>query len=190
MRGKQRSTSSMRTDTRNIPAYAGKTFRGRVPRRAGTEHPRVCGENGLEELPEHHLAGTSPRMRGKLPAIGQTPLPAGNIPAYAGKTRGVPHVGHEQQEHPRVCGENSVGGNCFPVYTGTSPRMRGKQSSSQLLMYRRGNIPAYAGKTTVHIEYKDGYTEHPRVCGENEMPSCLSNSSHGTSPRMRGKRFR
>ena len=34
------------------------------------------------------------------------------------------------------------------------------------------------------------YSEHPRVCGENfEHPECFLEAG-GTSPRMRGKRFR
>ena len=170
MRGKQRSTSSMRTDTRNIPAYAGKTFRGRVPRRAGTEHPRVCGENGLEELPEHHLAGTSPRMRGKHPCQSHPGPTCRNIPAYAGKTVPGLLADTENQEHPRVCGENNLMSVIDYTRGGTSPRMRGKLPAIGQTPLPAGNIPAYAGKTRAFPQNHSSSAEHSRVCGEN--PRC------------------
>ena len=51
---------------RNIPAYAGKTTLEDMSLDAYEEHPRVCGENGRRFKPSSPLAGTSPRMRGKL----------------------------------------------------------------------------------------------------------------------------
>ena len=68
--------------------------------------------------------------------------------------------------------------------------MRGKQSITVNYYCSKRNIPAYAGKTLGFLFQPDAFKEHPRVCGENasEFPEKLKN--FGTSPRMRGKRFR
>ena len=130
-------------------------------------HPRACGENyknlTLVELEE----GSSPRVRGKRPGVGD-PAPGGGssprvrgkpigstgqrsldglIPACAGKTRccvrgvGVPPA------HPRACGEN-MGRMVYQLAAaGSSPRVRGKPDPPRQQRGRVRLIPARAGKT-------------------------------------------
>ena len=128
MRGKLWYTTRLTHDLRNIPAYAGKTSHHRRPRRRNEEHPRVCGENYRDRQTAAAAAGTSPRMRGKPPTIPDTCNGPGNIPAYAGKTFHYRVIPAENQEHPRVCGENFEVGEAHFFVEGTSPRMRGKQN--------------------------------------------------------------
>ena len=155
MRGKLRRRGGFPCRARNIPAYAGKTRWSISPRLIIAEHPRVCGENVCLNLPLGGCGGTSPRMRGKRPAI-----------------RGWKS---DEQEHPRVCGENGA----YPVdieqIHGTSPRMRGKPTVQHLQPRLGRNIPAYAGKTQVAGSPVPLRKEHPRVCGENgkPLPGCL-----------------
>ena len=106
MRGKLSSCMHCMHGVRNIPAYAGKTTLSENSFHAKREHPRVCGENGVEKLASGGLRGTSPRMRGKL--IGNKTIQAAfrNIPAYAGKTPPFSKEKKGNMEHPRVCGEN------------------------------------------------------------------------------------
>ena len=75
----------------NIPAYAGKTAKDPHGKAHKTEHPRVCGENALITNPNSKPPGTSPRMRGKRRGVLMVRVRVGNIPAYAGKTRMLPH---------------------------------------------------------------------------------------------------
>ena len=173
--------------SRNIPAYAGKTFRCLIGVTSTAEHPRVCGENPQWMGAEYGTGGTSPRMRGKriLPHGGVAVNR--NIPAYAGKTLAFELRRAFSQEHPRVCGENlrkRVGiGRC----PGTSPRMRGKPATSHTHTKSDRNIPAYAGKTLAGIRSRSTAAEHPRVCGENSFTQQPEIFPKGTSPRMRGK---
>ena len=88
MRGKRRHREGGIFRFRNIPAYAGKTATRWAPAVMVSEHPRVCGENSVTPSPTPQIAGTSPRMRGKLPGPTRLPQRGRNIPAYAGKTRG------------------------------------------------------------------------------------------------------
>ena len=86
MRGKRTLTNNYMLCVRNIPAYAGKTTNRSSVRGCAAEHPRVCGENGRRFKPSSPLAGTSPRMRGKLFRMLLSKTCSRNIPAYAGKT--------------------------------------------------------------------------------------------------------
>ena len=65
MRGKLKSGPVHPGATRNIPAYAGKTFSPPENPHDPPEHPRVCGENPLRAAAKRSISGTSPRMRGK-----------------------------------------------------------------------------------------------------------------------------
>ena len=106
MRGKHNPTILVGFESRNIPAYAGKTEWSDLPDFQGREHPRVCGENVNEPATRQPVLGTSPRMRGKPLQLITPRLYQRNIPAYAGKTRRHGLYQWRLQEHPRVCGEN------------------------------------------------------------------------------------
>ena len=131
--------------------------------------------------------GTSPRMRGKHKPFSLNRIPAGNIPAYAGKTLGCFSWFPQGWEHPRVCGENVAMPAAWAVDAGTSPRMRGKQRLTGCVRGVMWNIPAYAGKTPVWVSVRGWGLEHPRVCGENFPQPRARARRGGTSPRMRGK---
>ena len=167
MRGKRCRLRIITSGTRNIPAYAGKTFMRWETVVAIEEHPRVCGENNHGWIIRQRQLGTSPRMRGKLDARGYGVPSRRNIPAYAGKTPDTHLNPVSTLEHPRVCGEN----------------VRGR------IMARAAawNIPAYAGKTLLCTFDRPRDGEHPRVCGENAAVRASIAGLPGTSPRMRGK---
>ena len=65
--------------------------------------------------------------------------------------------------------------------------MRGKRPTHARLHLRRGNIPAYAGKTARPLGQYERGAEHPRVCGENLKKADTAVRTATTSPRMRGK---
>ena len=91
--------------------------------------------------------------------------------------------------HPRVCGENLGLGSRRHRYSGSSPRVRGKQRRPGIPDLRRRLIPACAGKTEAIFPTSRLLPAHPRVCGENTFPRLMSASPSGSSPRVRGKRF-
>ena len=147
MRGKHEFCRTVGALLRNIPAYAGKT--------------KVRAVFACQAL------GTSPRMRGKLEVCTPSAKDSGNIPAYAGKTLRNSRSAPQYAEHPRVCGENQQRARLYLNLGGTSPRMRGKPTVASMVSRPKRNIPAYAGKTTLHHSAKWSGAEHPRVCGEN-----------------------
>ena len=90
-----------------------------------------------------------------------------NIPAHAGKTAPPPRSTPPSPEHPRACGENVGVLVDHQVFSGTSPRMRGKHPRGCRLARIMSNIPAHAGKTLVGVLGCVLGWEHPRACGEN-----------------------
>ena len=148
VRGKLKHSFADLDKSRLIPACAGKTRTSSPcppPRRA---HPRVCGENINARVAAWFASGSSPRVRGKHASPGsQSPGPR-LIPACAGKTKMVADLNTRLGAHPRVCGENTGDVTGELSGTGSSPRVRGKQSIIQLLRRSSRLIPACAGKTT------------------------------------------
>ena len=80
--------------------------------------------------------------------------------------------------YPRVCGETMnplTVGTCTP---GLSPRVRGNPHSLHSHGYKRGSIPACAGKPTGSgFPYAERRV-YPRVCGETTL------RRHGVSEDM------
>ena len=89
MRGKGAAACPWSPQARITPACAGKTrLHGQKAPRS-EDHPRVCGENGIDVSAWVHVAASPPRVRGKR---GKSICPVfsfGITPACAGKTFAV-----------------------------------------------------------------------------------------------------
>ena len=187
VRGKRHGLATALPGRGLIPACAGKTSRSHSMSTAYRAHPRVCGENALDQEPALITLGSSPRVRGKRRGRNDSRDRCGLIPACAGKT----HLARNRREHswahPRVCGEN-----CCTVWVpmwkqGSSPRVRGKLKPDFEGQKPTRLIPACAGKTVRLMNTGVVFEAHPRVCGENYSSSSGRSGSTGSSPRVRGK---
>ena len=147
MRGAQGYIGKGIVPIRIIPAYAGSTWSGRTRHRVCGDHPRVCGEHLVASTFADCRSGSSPRMRGapNPPAV-RRPSP-GIIPAYAGSTWISWQRNAILGDHPRVCGEHSLGCSCAMRRIGSSPRMRAARQPGKRTRGFGGIIPAYAGST-------------------------------------------
>ena len=167
MRGKREALTDPEILKRITPAYAGKTPCSASGSPAAKDHPRVCGENGLDLHECRVRGGSPPRMRGKPRSHFSISLSRRITPAYAGKT---PHWRAAQdflQDHPRVCGENMRCWHLQCPLQGSPPRMRGKRTGGRSDWMRHRITPAYAGKTGAELRKCEYSQDHPRVCGEN-----------------------
>ena len=153
-------------------------------------HPRACGENSRARSHARRNVGSSPRVRGKLPyrARGRGDLRL--IPARAGKTGNIMARKLPEGAHPRACGENRLPPSSLGRIPGSSPRVRGKPSGVESASTAGGLIPARAGKTMMWAAMVVQPRAHPRACGENLWAPLDSAPSTGSSPRVRGKRWR
>ena len=65
--------------------------------------------------------------------------------------------------------------------------MRGKPGLTVKRKLESRITPAYAGKTMEEADSDGGWSDHPRVCGENLFAGCVNRLDCGSPPRMRGK---
>ena len=126
-------------------------------------------------------------MRGKPVADVMTEVLDGLIPAHAGKTGGRGRRCLLSGAHPRACGENLPYEYRGKVFSGSSPRMRGKREQDGLIGPETRLIPAHAGKTGSLRNSSRAWWAHPRACGENRTGKITMPYEEGSSPRMRGK---
>ena len=110
---------------RIIPADAGSTALLEAPRLGVEDHPRGCGEHGMGLSVANEMDGSSPRMRGALPAYAHMRGEPRIIPADAGSTGSSPSPPPASGDHPRGCGEHAASKSDQLMIWGSSPRMRG-----------------------------------------------------------------
>ena len=129
-----------------IPACAGNTAEFATWVQANRDHPRVCREHVMDVGDSTVEPGSSPRVRGTLPARHQSkggkrdhPRVCGEhrfpsvmdalrpwiIPACAGNTQVLAQPKSRSRDHPRVCGEHRQSLLAFRWVWGSSPRVRG-----------------------------------------------------------------
>ena len=132
---------------------------------------------------------TPPRMRGKvvfchIPVAGH-----GITPAYAGKRNAQRLGASGSRDHPRVCGEKDAIFCALCQRQGSPPRVRGKDCGVADMVLPVRITPAYAGKRRGRRHPACSCRDHPRICGEKCFGVSPVRSSHGSPPRMRGKRL-
>ena len=109
MRGKRLYIFEKCLQYRITPAGAGKT-RHSLPRKAERkDHPRRCGENENTGSVNIQRLGSPPQVRGKRPTGCNSKIYFGITPAGAGKTFDAQDIIDCIRDHPRRCGENTIG---------------------------------------------------------------------------------
>ena len=171
---------------RFIPARAGN---GRGPGslwRLRAVHPRACGER--IEVAHHRLpaTGSSPRVRGTVLLVAETPLEGRFIPARAGNGPSTCLTTTPTTVHPRACGERPADQVPGKVKAGSSPRVRGTVVLTPTRSCRLRFIPARAGNGSLVTSGNITVTVHPRACGERFALPEPSITHTGSSPRVRG----
>ena len=86
-------------------------------------------------------------MRGKVVNSKVGLCGNGITPAYAGKRRGLNEFYSVSKDHPRLCGEKSLGNKNARERQGSPPPMRGKEKSLARPYSENRITPAYAGKS-------------------------------------------
>ena len=126
-------------------------------------------------------------MRGKAKELPPRQCYLGITPAYAGKSTRPFSSGHENGDHPRVCGEKQKTPPWGVEKGGSPPRMRGKGVQPRDKRVAVRITPAYAGKRGRTSICLCNIRDHPRVCGEKDHILGLRADRQGSPPRMRGK---
>jgi len=130
---------------RFIPAPAGNATCTTSPCSPPSVHPRACGERLAAFGREVAEVGSSPRLRGTLPAGDGRCRGDRFIPAPAGNASGPRASGAARAVHPRACGERLRGHALGHALRGSSPRLRGTRPGVGGQRGGRRFIPAPAG---------------------------------------------
>ena len=187
VRGKHNEFATLVGSHRIIPASAGQTHEYVLGQRAAPDHPRECGANPGSVTKPFKVSGSSPRVRGK-PRIDRHVAGVPRIiPASAGQTRCASSYSGYHADHPRECGANRFRPRIKWTPTGSSPRVRGKQSPARRPCRTTRIIPASAGQTFDNALSDPRHSDHPRECGANFATLVGSQLQNGSSPRVRGK---
>ncbi len=190
LRGTQRRLSCATGWRRFIPAPAGNTQKPPATRTRGAVHPRACGEHRDYRTCDAPQDGSSPRLRGtQRPQRGDR-VGARFIPAPAGNTTPPTDDAMRQPVHPRACGEHAANRSQNGVICGSSPRLRGTPRRALAGTADRRFIPAPAGNTSRLVTQSRAWPVHPRACGEHRCSSPGFSACTGSSPRLRGTRWR
>ena len=168
VRGRRRIRRRRARRLRKTPACAGTTTPrwSRRPRRP--EDPRVCGDDGQQQVAFRNLAGRPPRVRGRPGPARPDRLPAGKTPACAGTT--IDGCAR-RRDHP-----------------GRPPRVRGRRRHGLTVDRVPGKTPACAGTTPQHLRPVVDREEDPRVCGDDGTALAYLIATYGRPPRVRGRR--
>ena len=189
VRGARETMTVKASDQGIIPACAGSTCDWQGDKLDFRDHPRLCGEHPAAFTSPVQYPGSSPLVRGAHLCRHQLLRREGIIPACAGSTsRSRPRT-TASGDHPRLCGEHSIGVTRDRPFLGSSPLVRGALRGRYSLHSARGIIPACAGSTReVHGSHA-GRRDHPRLCGEHEYVSAVPPAAAGSSPLVRGARL-
>ena len=187
MRGKVYPICENVIFSRITPAYAGKSISCSVYAFCVRDHPRLCGEKGMEKKLHICFMGSPPPMRGKVHSVTLYRDHVGITPAYAGKSGALFTAYKFEKDHPRLCGEKSYETSRFLWQIGSPPPMRGKVQLEIVVYKLCGITPAYAGKSQSALARFSQFQDHPRLCGEKTMRISIILAKMGSPPPMRGK---
>ena len=189
------------------PARAGKSVRGLknppsigiTPARAGKslcaagvsgtrwDHPRMCGEEAVTMLYAMADQGSPPRMRGRAEFQAPCQFPVRITPACAGKRYTSQLIEANQGDHPRMCGEELSPSMSMTTSRGSPPHVRGRGSPHFAARRRSRITPACAGKSIAACGRVVTYKDHPRMCGEEDLPPNGKTWDGGSPPHVRGR---
>ena len=134
------------------------------------------------------VAGSSPRVRGKLLRQIRTINDTRIIPASAGQTWRTRTPPPRRSDHPRECGANSAVDCATAAALGSSPRVRGKRALVRAAVFCvRGSSPRVRGKLASSFAMIFTYRIIPASAGQTGHGHGTDQSQSGSSPRVRGK---
>ena len=114
-------------------------------------------------------------------------LAEGITPACAGRSLHRWLWPFRYKDHPRVCGEKSLGARQGCRRAGSPPRVRGEVPFTAIPPCLHRITPACAGRSESSVLLPRTVEDHPRVCGEKTSMVVSSFASRGSPPRVRGE---
>ncbi len=185
-RGTRGNGNRPRGRGRFIPAGAGNTMSGTMPRLSGPVYPRWRGEHPMDPTFAVCVTGLSPLARGTLQLDARMNLLTRFIPAGAGNTRRMIDEVKIQAVYPRWRGEHDARIRSWFCHYGLSPLARGTRRPDQVMVLPLRFIPAGAGNTDIPPDPRPKSAVYPRWRGEHNGTDSTNQNFRGLSPLARG----
>ena len=125
-------------------------------------------------------------MRGAALKLSLVFLAQRITPACAGSRQAKPKISNTKQDHPRVCGEQTLKAIKQLTAYGSPPRVRGAGFSGFFIKCLSRITPACAGSSYLLDNIAGFMQDHPRVCGEQYLVQYVYAPTMGSPPRVRG----
>ena len=147
----------------------------------------MCGEEGPAWIGWPDSLGSPPHVRGREAQL-ESWHRAGRItPACAGKRLGEARRTREEEDHPRMCGEE-ISSPAFQTFDqGSPPHVRGRGKAYRACLPLSRITPACAGKSHQEGLVRGCGGDHPRMCGEEGLRVCAELRNIGSPPHVRGR---
>ena len=146
-RGRQFFFERVLADVGITPACAGKTSCSTRSISPGSDHPRMRGEDIMEQTRDFHGKGSPPHARGRRASYPARYSTLRITPACAGKTTAEHKGPILGWDHPRMRGEDTQTQLPLGTEQGSPPHARGRPLFRGAAPACRGITPACAGKT-------------------------------------------
>ena len=153
------------------PACAGKTSYARSYAASGMDHPRMRGEDNDRSFCSCRHVGSPPHARGRLEWHNLPDTIPGITPACAGKTPMRTLAKLHLKDHPRMRGEDIPLKSMWKPIAGSPPHARGRHTIFRRVSALARITPACAGKTLWYETWKWKFPDHPRMRGEDILPT-------------------
>ena len=149
----------------------------------------MCGEQHGGGSPGKAGRGSPPRVRGTGPAGGPAQRRVRITPACAGNSPAAGRQALTEEDHPRVCGEQSIGQHQNRLFLGSPPRVRGTEGFHACIRPLDGITPACAGNRQKRTWPGRKTKDHPRVCAGTGSPSFQKTIPSRITPACAGNRL-
>ena len=186
MRGTESGAGMIGQGNRITPACAGNSAFLPVCKAMLEDHPRVCGEQENRMIAARKIQGSPPRVRGTVSYRCFISYVYRITPACAGNRSIKITFRDNAMDHPRVCGEQPLGGVPQGCLQGSPPRVRGTACILRRWCRIDRITPACAGNSFAARSSARASKDHPRVCGEQPRAAAAETVLSGSPPRVRG----
>ena len=132
------------------------------------------------------IQGSPPRVRGTVSYRCFISYVYRITPACAGNRSIKITFRDNAMDHPRVCGEQPLGGVPQGCLQGSPPRVRGTACILRRWCRIDRITPACAGNSFAARSSARASKDHPRVCGEQPRAAAAETVLSGSPPRVRG----
>ena len=167
-----------RVGTRHYPANLSKT--------AG-DHPHACGDKSSLSFLAKEEQGSSPRVWGQALATSSSSYGRGIIPTRVGTSTHLRAKSLSAQDHPHACGDKWYRDFKFPFARGSSPRVWGQATATEVSTNLSGIIPTRVGTSDRNACRVCKRWDHPHACGDKQDNVEETKQRLGSSPRVWGQ---